>query len=234
MGNLVNISFAGVDLYTDVSKLIRLYEKAPDIMEFGVLLSRNWRENGKRYFDPACLNRFEGKDLNLCAHLCGSIAREAVHNNWQPFYDLVGGHLNLFSRIQLNIAGYEDTNPEVFELDIPDGIKEIIIQQKSPDSCPLFSDWMTRHPENRCIVPLFDASGGTGTDTDVITFPDIWKAGYAGGIGPYNAAEKARRLTEDPDVHDFWLDMESKIRDPYDWFDVHKAETVLREVMAHT
>lgn len=234
MGHLVGVSFAGVDTRTDISKLVRLHEKAPDLVEFGILLSKNWQENGKRYLNPACLESFQGKGLNLCAHLCGSIAREAVRNNWEPYYDLVGNHRNLFDRMQLNIAGYEDTNPESLELDVPDGVKEIIIQQKAPDDCKLYSNWLATHPGDRSLTVLFDASGGTGTNTDVKAFPGGWKVGYAGGIGPLNAAKKTVHLTGDPNVHDFWLDMESKIRDPYDWFDIHKAKVVLREVMAYT
>ena len=67
-----------------MSELKKIQKAAPNV-EFGVLLSRNWQENGNRYFNPSELYKLRDLGLNLSCHLCGYLAREAVNNNWQPY-----------------------------------------------------------------------------------------------------------------------------------------------------
>ena len=101
MGRLTGISFAGVDEKTDISKLQRLQAMDPRV-EFGILLFENWEEKGNRYHNPGKLERFRGRGLNLCAHLCGSIACAAKRNDWEPAMEFTD--LSLFTRVQLNLA----------------------------------------------------------------------------------------------------------------------------------
>ena len=85
---LKQITFAGIDKWTDLSELKKIQKAAPNV-EFGVLLSRNWQENGNRYFNPSELYKLRDLlGLNLSCHLCGYLAREAVNNNWQPAIDI--------------------------------------------------------------------------------------------------------------------------------------------------
>lgn len=102
MAVIKHISFNGVDILTDLDRLISIQKRFP-LAEFGIILSKNWDENGNRYFDPHILERFKGLPLNLSAHLCGSVAREAIKDNWQPTIDLCCGNFNIFKERSLTL-----------------------------------------------------------------------------------------------------------------------------------
>ena len=76
---------------------------------------------------------------------------------------------------------------------------------------------------------LLDSSGGLGIDTPLIPLDIECKVGYAGGFGPDNILEKTRLLLNSEKTHDFWVDMESKIR-TNDWFDIKKAYDICQKV----
>ena len=80
---LKHITFTGLDERTDVNEL-KIIQKAFPFVEFGVLMSKNWQTNGNRYPDPESIARFTDQGLNLSAHLCGRIAREAYTGNLRP------------------------------------------------------------------------------------------------------------------------------------------------------
>ena len=219
---LQHITFTGIDSKTDLGALWELQHQYP-IAEFGVLVAKNWRENGNRYFNPSYLMALD-RGLNLSAHLCGSIARAAVRGDMEPLREWTRSDFyTLFNRCQLNIATSAD-NPSCFayEGDITDYFEEVILQQKSVEDCPL---WIGS-PASDHVTVLFDASGGQGIDTPIEVMPVIHKVGYAGGISPENVAEKLTYLLQNPDVGDFWIDMESGVRTD-DWFDVDKVRKVL-------
>lgn len=228
MGNLVGISLVGIDKNTDISELQRLQEIDSRI-EFGVIMSKNWQDNGNRYWDPKDLPKLRGKGLNLSLHLCGSAARAAIHNDWLPTESLLHEDFELFNRVQLNIAS-NGLNPKNLDLTLPANVKEIIIQQKAAYDCALFYNWFLKHPEDRSVTVLLDGSGGLGIETEIIPLIHAPKIGYAGGFGPQNADAKTLDLLLSHLVKDFWIDMESKLRTD-DWFDVKKAEIVIRKVL---
>ena len=66
---LTKVTFTGVDERTDVKRLVQLQKKYP-FVEFGVLLSYDWQENGNRFLDPLILSVLRGRGLNLSAHFC--------------------------------------------------------------------------------------------------------------------------------------------------------------------
>ena len=217
---LQHITFTGIDGKTDLGALWELQQQYP-IAEFGVLVAKNWRENGNRYFNPSYLDALASRGLNLSAHLCGSIARAAVCGDFEPFRDWARSFPFIFDRCQLNIATSKE-NPDFFEV-CEDALlfEEIILQQKSVDDCDLYlkSNW------NEYVTMLLDASGGEGIDTSLVAFAGK-KIGYAGGINPDNVAEKLTFLMENEMVGDFWIDMESGVRTD-DWFDIDKVRRVL-------
>ncbi len=220
---LRHITFTGVDAHTDIQALCDLQRRFP-IAEFGILLSRNWSENGNRFPDPALLAELKGRDLNLSAHLCGSLAHDAANGYWNRVNKVMLGHRTLFKRIQLNVSGWKNHPKRIAGTFLR---TETIIQQKSPDDMPLFdgSRWLPG-----LLSVLLDASGGQGIDTEIRVLNDPHKVGYAGGINPDNAARKLRFLLEHPDTGDFWIDMESDVRTD-DWFDLDKVEKVLEACM---
>lgn len=223
MKKLKQITFTGIDGWTDVSELKMIQREYP-MVEFGVLLSKNWRENGMRYYNPDALGRLDYEGLNLSCHLCGEIAREAVRNNFNPVIDLCKGKFDIFKRCQLNIAGYTN-NPEKLVLDVPDTLEEVVIQQKSVDDIGL---WKSGLPNPKLSV-LLDASGGRGIDTAIRVLDTPLKVGYAGGISVENVVEKVRFLEYSPLVRQYWIDMESSVRTD-DVFDVDKVWDVLNRL----
>ena len=238
---LQHITFTGVDGKTDLGRMYAIQEKYP-LVEWGVLVAKNWRENGNRYFNPSYLSALAGTGLNLSAHMCGSIARAAVQGDINPFFDWSRGYCHMFNRCQLNISTSKE-NPAIFkyERDICDCFDEVILQQKSVRDCGLYLASQKHIIEeareagltglcakiaNDRITMLLDASGGLGIDTPIEVYPTLHKVGYAGGINADNVAEKLEYLLTNKNVGDFWIDMESGVRTD-DCFDLNKVEQVL-------
>ena len=218
---LQHITFTGVDGKTDLGRLLEIQQEYP-IAEFGVLVTKNWRENGNRYFNPSYLDSLN-RGLNLSAHLCGSIARAAVRGDLEPFRNWMGGSVVNFKRCQINISKSAE-NPESFlyEGDIADYFDEVILQQKSAKDCPLFmNSKVSDH-----ITVLLDASGGKGINTPLEPLNLPHKIGYAGGFNEDNVADKLTFLLTSEQVGDFWIDMESGVRTD-DWFDLDKVVKIL-------
>lgn len=219
---LQHITFTGVDGKTDLGRLWEIQQEYP-IAEFGVLVAKNWRDNGNRYFNPSYLDSLD-RGLNLSAHLCGSIARAAVRGDWQPFRDWARAFPFLFNRCQINIAKSTE-NPESFVWNDAFYFNEIILQQNSVKDCQLFlSSINDRHQKH--ITALMDASGGEGINTPLEPLNLPHKIGYAGGFNADNVADKLTFLLTSEQVGDFWIDMESGVRTD-DWFDLDKVVKVL-------
>jgi len=214
------ITFTGIDGWTNPYDLKVIQNQWP-MVEFGVLLSAHWYENGMRYFNPDALYRIAHEGLNLSCHLCGSIAKFAVRNNFYPVVELCKGRFDIFKRCQLNIAGYKD-NPPTLRIDAPDSLEEVIIQQKSVDNIEL---WRSGLP-NPNLTVLLDASGGRGIVSDIYALDTPLKVGYAGGLSADNIVKALTFLEQSPVVRQYWVDMESSVR-TNDVFDVNKVWAVM-------
>lgn len=219
-GRLQHITFTGIDWKTDLNELAEIQKQYPYV-EWGVLVSKNWKTNGNRYFNPSFIKVLDS-NLNLSAHMCGSVAREAVNGNLNPFLDWSRGYSYIFKRCQLNISRSEK-NPEKFEYrgDMSDYFDEVILQQNEVNNCDLFMKSMG----NRHVSILLDASGGNGINTDIELLDVRSKVGYAGGINASNVAEKLTYLEENCKTP-YWIDMEVGVRTD-DWFDTEKVRQVL-------
>lgn len=220
---LKHVTFTGIDHRTDLDALEEIQEKHP-FVEWGVLLSMDWKANGNRYFNPQYLPTFKFRRLKLSAHLCGRLAHYAVINEWYKVYNITGPFIDVFRRCQLNVANRTD-NPDVCETKVPYMLDEVIIQQKSVKDC----DFWNKGIEDEAVTILLDASGGQGIDTPLNALNTDYKVGYAGGINEFNVAEKLEYLLSNNEVHDFWIDMENGVRSD-DWFDINKVRNVLDEV----
>lgn len=226
------IAFAGIDDRTSPDDLWDVYSEHPGI-EFGVLCTPHWYENGNRYLNPLNLRKFEG--LPLCAHLCGRFAADALRDRWGAFKkeyfpdgDIPFGRLQLNvssgKYVQLGISDFKRLRLEFYF----DG--EVALQQKSPSCQPLYGavragSWVQ-------VSPFYDASGGFGKD---VRFEGgsvrAIRYGMSGGIGRDNVLRKLReaRSASRIGVGEFWIDMESKVRTD-GWFDVKKVRQVLKIV----
>ncbi len=226
---LKHITFTGIDAKTDIQDLIDIQREFP-IVEFGVLTSYHWFENGNRYLNPAFLsNLYAGNgELNLSLHVCGSMAHDAADGYWNHIEHYMFNTLGLFKRVQLNVANRTD-NPYRLA-STPNKHTEVIIQQKGVHDIEMFerSMWMN-------VSVLLDASGGQGIVAPIEVLPNAgkqFKVGYAGGINSSNVADKLAYLLQNDQVGDFWIDMESGVRTPNwfgdgDWFDTDMVRSVL-------
>lgn len=229
MKNLKHITFTGIGTNTDFKALREIQNEYPHV-EWGVLMSRNWEKNGPRYFNPYRLYdlKFMELNLNLSCHVCGSVAREALNNSWEPLKQLTHYHYDVFKRCQLNI-GSTDPTPKTPFLRKPLFLKELIIQQKSENDLLAFDTIIDR--SNMSV--LLDASGGRGIDTPFKPFLRLGlKVGYAGGLTPDNVGDKLYQLLREVDG-DFWIDMESGVRtdEQFDLLKVNKVLCICKEVM---
>jgi len=224
---LTHITFTGIDEHTDLNRVLELSEKYPYV-EWGVLFSYKWKDNGNRYPSPVMLNNLRDlKDkLNLSAHFCGEMARDIVTCETEKVYETMLNNFDLFSRCQLNVnaasmySGLRSMRP------FDRNLKEVIIQMSSGLSLESFLDYM-KTPTPR-VAYLIDGSGGRGIDCKIyVQDKPKLHIGYAGGMNPENVGEKLKALLEYPSYGEFWIDMESGVRDDADWFDLDKAEKVL-------
>lgn len=224
MSRLKHITFTGVDSKTDIKALIEIQKQYP-IVEFGILTSYHWFENGNRYLDPRLFRFFTNANLNLALHICGFAAHDAACEDWSEIHYLSWGNYRWFRRIQLNIAGRGD-NPEYVQPSPWEN--EIIIQQKDINNLDLFYETQESWPKwcKEKLSVLLDASGGQGKDTELQILDADWKVGYAGGFNPDNVGNKLSFLEENIHKGEYWIDMESGVRTD-DWFDVDKVVKVL-------
>jgi len=227
--NLQHITFTGIDASTDFQTLREIQKEYP-LVEFGVLISYHWYENGNRYLDPKIIDMLRGQGLKLSLHVCGSAARDAALGKWETIDKLVWGNLDLFKRIQINIAERKD-NPGFCWIPWVIG-QELIVQQRSGEDMSIYEatikQWCERsYPHRDPISVLLDASGGRGVDTPIKVLRSNGKVGYAGGINADNVGDKLSYLLEHEDTGDFWIDMESGVRTD-DWFDTEKVAKVLQ------
>lgn len=225
---LQHITFTGVDAKTDIKALQEIQQRYP-IAEFGVLTSYHWYENGNRYLDPQIIDTLRGSGLKLALHVCGSAAHDAAIGRWDQIDKLTWMNLNLFKRVQINIAERKD-NPPFCWIPLVIG-QELIIQQKAAVELPEYFATIHKweelpYPHRDTISTLLDSSGGRGIDTKLKVYPSNRKIGYAGGFSPDNVEEKLTFLLRNVTMGEFWIDMESGVRTD-DWFDLDKVVKVL-------
>lgn len=220
---LKQITFTGIDEKTDIAALKEIQKEYP-MVEWGMLTSYHWGENGNRYPNPKLTRSLVSTGLNLSLHLCGKAAIDAAEGRWECIEGLVKHNLSLFKRIQLNLA------ERVFITSycaLPKYInQEIIIQQHSVRDMDLYVRTIALTLHSGYFSVLLDASGGRGKDTPIEVLKTKKHVGYAGGINPDNVAEKLSYLFNEVKEGTFWIDMESGVRTD-DWFDLDKVVQVL-------
>lgn len=224
---LTSITFTGIDERTDLDRVREISEKYPYV-EWGVLLSYHWQENDNRYPNPALLEKLEYGRLRLSAHLCGQMARDVADGETRKMYETINWNFDIFRRCQLNTnvsARYKELRSmRPFDR----CLDEVIMQMTNKEA---LRSWL-RYTEKPLphVSYLLDESGGRGINTPIDIFdddPNI-RVGYAGGMNHDNVGDKLRHLLDHRSYADFWIDMESGVRDADDWLDLNKVEQVLK------
>lgn len=222
---LRHITITGVDNLTEIDGLQELQEKFPWV-EFGILFSMTWKENGQRFPNPAyLLPDLIDRNLHLSAHICGSMARQIVSTNqWEPFNNLCLYCNFLFDRIQLNVAPMYFPGIQSTQFSLPRLCKELIIQQRNTMEIDVYKAMVNKR---NYVSILFDQSCGRGQSLDLsdLNLNPYIKAGYAGGVNPDNVADILINLFKKAN-HPFWIDVESGVR-TRDFLDLDKVYKLL-------
>lgn len=208
----MKITFTGVDRRTTKSEIEGLL--ADERVEIGVLYSAHPEGRNRYMEEDEILRALEWCAGRAALHICGSLPRTRL---------LIGdidGMVLLVRRIQVNGAI------------LPDQVNEICrmypIQQIITQHTDLNTRLLDVPADNHAV--LVDGSGGRGmTPVQWVRPITGMSVGFAGGLGPANivdAIKSIREVARDP----FWIDMEGKIRDDGDWFNVWRCHDVLRSL----
>lgn len=207
------ITMTGIDIRTDIDAL-------PQCVEYGVLYSAN--PNGRNRYParneiPDILSNMA--DFSTALHVCGSQAKNQLINH--RLDDLTCK----VQRIQVNGVVTPDELRTICSV-YPDNA---IITQHNICNASLVSIEVLSL--NHSL--LVDNSGGRGVLPDKWERPDTWKkVGFAGGIGPSNICSVWNSV-ELVAKGEWWIDMETSLRDDDDWFSITKAQQVLKTLFDH-
>jgi hypothetical protein len=204
--NIERITLTGADERTDVADLATLVKRHPRV-EVGLLYTAT-PEGRHRYVGlewlSSALPVLRGR---AALHVCGRAARE------QLIEGLLDGLVAHTPRVQVNGAMAID------EAERCAARVRTLITQHHDGNAHLLD---VKAP-NHCI--LIDASGGKGKSPAGWSHPPTHKVtGFAGGLGPQNLLCELERIgpVARPEA---WVDMEAKLRDDDDWFDLKAAVT---------
>lgn len=209
------VTFTGIDDAALVKGIVELSHRYP--IEWGVLIDRE--QAGRPLFPTARqIDRFRAAGVRLCAHICGTYARE-IAGGLSPELNLAG-----FSRIQVNHgrAGADgDVVSAVSRYAARHGVRGVL-QCNGP--FPL---------EQTSVDWLFDVSFGEGVRPE--SFPAIRSqhpfCGLSGGISPDNVVQLVGERIERSGDYLYWIDMESGVRTG-GAFDLRKCAAVCAAVYA--
>jgi hypothetical protein len=230
LNHLIACTLTGADDFTDLDALWALSKEYP-FVEWGVLYSTSNQGKGGRYpsfaWIDALAERLSDPDApRFALHICGSAVGEFLRGV---------GHITRvaerFSRIQLNFRHADFLMDQIRDA-LDRHPYQTIITQYNLSNADL---WLSLQDKYNHAV-LFDESGGRGAS------PTHWPqsltiaskgrgphCGYAGGLGPDNLTEALPQIQASA-TRPYWIDMESKLRNEHDRFDLTRATICLSKV----
>lgn len=220
------ITFTGPDDRTNPDEMVQISKEFPQV-EWGILLSPSqatWERGSPRFPSHDWLTwtrlAFHRTPANFAGHLCGGYLRDLISGNFTASADRQED-FRIFQRFQLNfhgnaipsVVGLEsvlrsrhDVNQFIFQMD---GVNEPIFHWLRERAIPL--------------MPLFDQSHGEGVLPTTYPQPLGELCGYAGGLGPDNLQEQLQRLETQVGDRSVWVDMETRVRNDQEEFDLNKV-----------
>jgi len=192
-------------------------------VEWGILYHANKQGQGRypsfRWVEILCSQMPSRPHARFALHVCGE---KAVNEFLMGTGDTIR-KISRFGRMQINFVATGHDPALVIEA-IRRSRSKLIITQHNEINAGLYP--ILSAISNHAI--LFDASGGRGIS------PEGWPArlpnkacGYAGGLGPDNLAQELPRIQQAAGQEPYWIDMEGKLRDKEDRFDLARARLCL-------
>ena len=229
--SLTRCTLTGVDASTSLDAIADISDRFP-FVEWGFLYSPKRQGQPGRYPSVDTLRRaFEAlpQQVQVALHVCGQgvpdlLAGECV------ITELVEKVARRNGRVQLNF----NAATEGLTLSSLMGLFEnfpatTFITQHNLSNAPLLARLREYGIANHAT--LFDSSGGRGLSPMDWSPPLIGiQCGYAGGLGPINLSEKLPEIHAAAHDTDYWIDMEGKLRDADDRFNLDAAKASLEAV----
>ncbi|CAB5514558.1 hypothetical protein LMG26857_03617 [Achromobacter anxifer] len=209
------ITFTGADHHTCIDGMIALSKRYP--IEWGILFSPFHQGTG-RYPVFEWVNqlrhRAKAGALTLSAHICGGYSRKLIKTGACEVDVLLPG---VFQRAQINTADPKVDPAQIQAWARAQGVVPILQARGG-------------FPAAQEVQWLLDESGGRGV------VQESWPApaaegilhGYAGGLGPENVAQAVQHIGQRAST--YWIDMESRLRDEQDRFDLARCRAVCEAV----
>ena len=212
---MMTVTFTGIDERTDLKKCEELCADYP--IEFGILFGANRQKN--RYPNRDFVKEAVCADIMYAYHLCNEYSNWAING----YYVLDLPVNPAIQRIQVNSSIYNDEGLKTFQKKV---------------NCPVLVQWRKPvFPEEaigKNIHYVYDCSGGRGIYNPDEKWPQqnfnnngsLGRVGYAGGINPDNVLDVLSKI----DAYEFWIDMETGVRDDDDWFSIEKCRKVCEAI----
>ncbi len=225
---LLLCTLTGVDEATDLNRIAALSVCFP-FAEWGFLFSPSRQGTDRRYPSVDFINRALVTipwSAKVALHLCGNAVDDFIAGKNDARF-LAEAVENRRGRLQINVNLLKrpDITPPMLDAAIRRFQGSVIIQHH--DANASVAAQLTA--PNRAF--LFDASGGRGLAPAQWprTIPGV-QCGFAGGLGPDSLGTELPRIDQASAGGLFWVDMESRLRDGNDRFDLERATRALEEV----
>ncbi len=208
------ITFTGADDNTNVIGMVHLASVYP--IEWGILFSPDRQGIQPRYPSWTTIHKIGQlcpRD-SLSAHLCGGYSRQLLASANTSIDDSL---LEYFGRVQVNTSMRGIDTMAIRTWGASLGVQPIL-------QC------RSAFPEDINVEWLFDTSGGRGTSPEAWPTPPNGnhRTGYAGGLNPENVAAAVAEIGSQEE--NFWIDMETGVRDENDRFSLAKCLAVCEAV----
>lgn len=210
----IGITLTGADERTPVADLIHLADLGAEIGLLYTCSPDGRHRYPSRQWIVLAAAALEGR---AALHVCGNRARTELCEH--GLTDLLG----LVGRVQVNGLVSPEALKYLLELVMP--YDSTLITQHRPENLAALDAAII----TGCVYHalLVDGSGGRGILPDAWVRPPTSKpVGFAGGLGPDTLRRELPRIAAV--AHgEWWVDMEGRLRDDDDWFDLAKAKAAM-------
>jgi hypothetical protein len=229
---LKRVTITGADDSTSVPQLVDLSLEFP-FVEWGILVSKK-QEGGYRFPARHWIDRFSDvaarNKMNISTHVCGRWVREMFIGDLD--WNELPSCIEVCQRVQVNTHAER----HISTVGLIQSLQRLTIWATQSKEFIFQWDGVNDHlayAAHGCNIntsALFDTSGGAGI------LPGSWPhnpapfpCGYAGGLGPDNVVGQVKKI-EAICPHDYWIDMERRVRTPDDSsLDMDAVRKVLKE-----